>query len=898
MDQLRNNVNARSLPGSNTLYGSSTVSKEQGPLHRRPDVVKSKQGFPHFRERVWVNKLVHDRRIRFGTWNIGTLTGKSMEIVDVMVRRKINFMCLQETKWIGEKAKELDNSGFKLWNTGKIRSRNGVGIIVDKEWKKDVVDVGLAEHFKVKFWEDLEGVLQDIPQGEKVFLGGDLNGHVGSVDRGFEGVHGGFGLGEMNGEGKSILEFSEALDLSIANTWFKKREEHLITYKSGGTCSQIDFFLIRKSDRKYCLNCKVIPGESLTTQHRVLVMDVRIRDRAKRRSPMVAPRIKWWHLKGEKQGIFQQKIWEGWCGQSQGSANDMWNKTSQEIIKVAKETLGESRGFGPRGKESWWWNESVQSKVRVKKECFKEWSRCRNSETWDKYKIARNETKKADDGEIEGDVNHRIQAGWMKWRKASGVLCDAKVPIKLKGKFYRTAVRPAILYGTKCWAVKSQHETKVGVAEMRMSRWMCGKTRQDKIRNGAIRERVGVAPIVEKMVENRLRWFGHVERRPVDSVVRRVDQMERRQTIRGRGRPKKTIREVIKKDLELNDLDRKDVLEQLRNGTAKFEVVSSPVPSVAAPPNRNTSLFGIGNSSTVLFARIGSSLILMSSLSLCLLSGGHSPAMKKLEHFSVQKVTGDGRCLFRALVKGMAYNKGTTLNQREERENAEFYYMTQLGTDELRMAVKEAICENEGERKLYEEALIAITVDEPIKRYCQRIVRPDFWGGESELLSISNIIQKGNPPLLSTHQAQGREGVYWKKPKFHIGKPKEVMAEVMVATICRLVEVVVTVVLEEVAVEAGLLTSSVKSASSMVLSKLCKQPIIVYIPEHEDCSFLRQDLALNQNTSRFSDYKHRSGGFGSGFIPIAEYGSDFRKGSSRKAVRLLYSGKNHYDLLV
>ena len=40
-----------------------------------------------------------------------------------------------------------------------------------------------------------------------------------------------------------------------------------------------------------------------------------------------------------------------------------------------------------------------------------------------------------------------------------------------------------------------------------MSRWMCGKTRQDKIRNEAIRERVGVAPIVEKIVENRLRWF-------------------------------------------------------------------------------------------------------------------------------------------------------------------------------------------------------------------------------------------------------------------------------------------------------------------------------------------------------------------------------------------------------
>jgi len=84
---------------------------------------------------------------------------------------------------------------------------------------------------------------------------------------------------------------------------------------------------------------------------------------------------------------------------------------------------------------------------------------------------------------------------------------------------------------------------------------MCGKTRWDKIRNDNIRERVGVAPIVEKMVENKLRWFWHVERRPVDSVARRVDQMEDSQIARGRGRPRKTIRETIKKDLEVNELD-------------------------------------------------------------------------------------------------------------------------------------------------------------------------------------------------------------------------------------------------------------------------------------------------------------------------------------------------------
>jgi len=69
------------------------------------------------------------------------------------------------------------------------------------------------------------------------------------------------------------------------------------------------------------------------------------------------------------------------------------------------------------------------------------------------------------------------------------------------------------------------------------------------------RERVGVAPVVEKLVENRLRWFGHVERRPVDAVVRIVDQMEESQVKRGRRRPMKTIRETIRKDLEVNELD-------------------------------------------------------------------------------------------------------------------------------------------------------------------------------------------------------------------------------------------------------------------------------------------------------------------------------------------------------
>ncbi|KAI3447751.1 hypothetical protein Pfo_004416 [Paulownia fortunei] len=218
------------------------------------------------------------------------------------------------------------------------------------------------------------------------------------------------------------------------------------------------------------------------------------------------------------------------------------------------------------------------------------------------------------------------------------------------------------------------------------------------------------------------------------------------------------------------------ILLQLRHGIANFEIASSPVPSVSSNCPRSPPPFAsLANATPRFFARIGPS------------AGAGSPAMKKVERYSVQKVTGDGRCLFRALVKGMAINKGMALGPREERESA----------DELRMAVKEVICDNDKERLQYEEALVAITVEESLRRYCQRIGRPDFWGGEAELL---------------------------------------------------------------------------------VLSKLCCQPIVVYIPEHEH------------------------GGWGSGFIPIQEYGSEFRKGFKKekpqKVVRLLYTGKNHYDLLV
>uniref|UniRef100_A0A453K593 Reverse transcriptase domain-containing protein n=1 Tax=Aegilops tauschii subsp. strangulata TaxID=200361 RepID=A0A453K593_AEGTS len=209
------------------------------------------------------------------------------------------------------------------------------------------------------------------------------------------------------------------------------------------------------------------------------------------------------------------------------------------------------------------WRQTLESKgfrlSRTKTEymmCGFSTTRCEEEVSIDGRVVPRKDTFRylgsmlQEDGGIDEDVNHRIKAGWMKWRQASDILCDKRVPQKLKGKFYRTAVRPAMLYGAECWPTKRRHVQQLGVAEMHMLRWMCGHTRKDRVRNDDIRDRVGVAPIEEKLVQHRLRWFGHIQRRPPEALVH-SGRLKRAENVkRGRGRPNLTWEESVKRDLK------------------------------------------------------------------------------------------------------------------------------------------------------------------------------------------------------------------------------------------------------------------------------------------------------------------------------------------------------------
>nr|XP_043629756.1 uncharacterized protein LOC122601044 [Erigeron canadensis] len=203
------------------------------------------------------------------------------------------------------------------------------------------------------------------------------------------------------------------------------------------------------------------------------------------------------------------------------------------------------------------WREALEDNGLCVSREKTEYLRC----DFDKQEIRQNEDEVPGIGDtqiggegIDEDVIHRIQAGWMRWRAASGVMCDKRIPLQLKGKFYRVAIRPTMLYGSECWPMTKVQASRVEVAEMTMLRWSCGKTLSDRILTGVFRAELEVGTIINKLREGRLKWFGHVRRRDRSTPLRRVDFIYVKGT-RRRGRPKMRWEDRLAKDLiELGSL--------------------------------------------------------------------------------------------------------------------------------------------------------------------------------------------------------------------------------------------------------------------------------------------------------------------------------------------------------
>ncbi|KAK3569463.1 hypothetical protein QTP86_031436 [Hemibagrus guttatus] len=293
--------------------------------------------------------------------------------------------------------------------------RNGVGVVLKEEFVRNVLEVkrvsdrvmslkleiegvmlnvvsgyapqvGCELEEKERFWSELDEVMESIPMGERVVIGADFNGHVGEGNRGDEEVMGKSGVKETNLEGQMVVDFAKRMDMAVVNSYFQKREEHRVTYKSGGRRTQVEYILCRRGNLKEISDCKVVVGESVARQHRMVVCRMTLMVCKTKRSKIeIGKKTKWWKLKKEECcEEFRQKLRQALGGQV--VLPDDWEATAEGIRETGRKVLGVSSGRRKEDKETWWWNEEVQDSVQRKRLAKKKWDMDRTEENRQEYK--------------------------------------------------------------------------------------------------------------------------------------------------------------------------------------------------------------------------------------------------------------------------------------------------------------------------------------------------------------------------------------------------------------------------------------------------------------------------------------------------------------------------------
>ncbi|KAK4328189.1 hypothetical protein Pmani_001396 [Petrolisthes manimaculis] len=150
----------------------------------------------------------------------------------------------------------------------------------------------------------------------------------------------------------------------IANTFFTKKQEHRIIYKSGGLASQMDFLLYPSNDLPDVSNCKVIPGDHVEAQvtpgdHHVVTIDLSVKvkvSKGQKRKLEGQRKVKWFKLKDRKVSIqFKSEALQK-IKSDIYDKNVWWSRTKKALLDTGREVLGESCGKIWESKETWWYS--------------------------------------------------------------------------------------------------------------------------------------------------------------------------------------------------------------------------------------------------------------------------------------------------------------------------------------------------------------------------------------------------------------------------------------------------------------------------------------------------------------------------------------------------------------
>ena len=186
-------------------------------------------------------------------------------------------------------------------------------------------------------------------------------------------------------------------------------------------------------------------------------------------------------------------------------------------------------------------------------------------------------------GGCDSAIAARCCVAWGKFRKLLPILTTRHLSPKVRGKVYTACVRSAMLHGSETWAPNASDLQRLRRNDRSMIRWICGTKDQDETPSATLLQKLGIDDITAVLRSRRLRWSGHVQRATscINSVTDLVIP-----GIRGRGRPRKTWLECVRKDVSecgLSGIDPQDRVAW-RAGVRRCLVLPTPSNGTSPAP--------------------------------------------------------------------------------------------------------------------------------------------------------------------------------------------------------------------------------------------------------------------------------------------------------------------------